>query len=78
MVGSYRKEDVLFVVSALSDGLFDSEKDGRALSKTIGDYFVYSDMEAETDNECDMWILSLLLIYWHSEWNLNFRLPLTT
>ena len=67
MVGSNRKQDVLFVVSVLFDGLFDSEEDGRASSKTIGDYFAYSEMKAETDNECDMRILSLLLIYWHSE-----------
>ena len=67
MAGSNRKEDVLFAVSALSDGLFDSEEDRRALSETIGDYFAYSDTEAETDNECGMRILSLVLIYWYSE-----------
>ena len=66
MAGSNRK-DVLFAVSALSDGLFDSEEDRRALSETIGDYFAYSDTEAETENECGMRILSLLLIYWYSE-----------
>ena len=59
MAVSKRKEDVLFAVSALSDGLFDNEEDIRAYSETIGDYFAYSDTEAETDTECGMRNLTL-------------------
>ena len=56
MVGSSRKEDILFTVSALSNGLYDNEEDRHA---TIGDAFLYSNTEAEMDNECNMHILSL-------------------
>ena len=53
MVGSRRKEDVLFAVSALSNGLFD------AYSETFGDYFMYSNTEAEMDTECGIHNLTL-------------------
>lgn len=44
--------DILFAVSALSDGLFNSEEDIRAYTEVIEDYFADSETEAETDNEC--------------------------
>ena len=56
MVGSRRKEDVLFAVSALSDGLFDNNE---AYSETFGDYFMYSNTEAEMDTECGIHNLTL-------------------
>ena len=59
MAGSKRKEDVLFAVSALSDGLFDNDEDIRTYSETIRDYFAHSDTVAETDTECGMHNLTL-------------------
>ena len=46
------KREVLFAVSALSDGLFNSEEDIHAYMEVIEDYFVDSETEAEMDNEC--------------------------
>ena len=51
MAGPGRKGDVLFAVTALSDGMFDDE-DTRAYTQVIEDYFADSETEAETDNEC--------------------------
>ena len=68
MVGSNRKEGILLAVSVLSNGLFDSENDRCTLSKTIEDYLVYSNTEAETHHGCGTQILPLLLIYWNSEY----------
>lgn len=52
MAVSSKKGDVLFAVGALSDGLFDSADDIRAYTQVIKDYFVDSEMDTETDNEC--------------------------
>ena len=51
MAAGNKRGDVLFAVSALSDGLFNSE-DIRAYTEVIEDYFADSETEAETDNEC--------------------------
>ena len=58
MAGSSRKGDVLFAVSALSDGIFNGE-DIRAYTEVIEDYFADSETEAETDNECGRRPLSI-------------------
>lgn len=52
MAAGNKRGDVLFAVSALSDGLFNSEEDIRAYTEVIEDYFADSETEAETDNEC--------------------------
>ena len=52
MAATSKKEDVLFAVSALSDGLFDRDEDLRAYTQVIEDYFADSETEGDTDNEC--------------------------
>ena len=51
MAASLRKADVLFAVSALSDGYFDNDEDRRAYAEVIGDYFAESGDETEADTE---------------------------
>ena len=51
MAASLRKADILFAVSALSDGYFDSDEDRRAYADIIGDYFAESEDEMEVDTE---------------------------
>ena len=51
MAASLRKADVLFAVSALSDGYFDNDEDRRAYAEVIGDYFAESGDEMEADTE---------------------------
>lgn len=51
MAASLRKADVLFAVSALSDGYFDNEEDRPAYMEVIEDYFAASGDETEADTE---------------------------
>ena len=51
MVASLRKANVLFSVSALSDGYFDNDKERHAYAEVIGDYFAESGDETEADTE---------------------------
>ena len=51
MAASLRKADVLFAVSALSDGYFDIDKDRHAYAVVIGDYFAESEDETKADTE---------------------------
>ena len=53
MAASLRKADVLFAVSALSEGYFDNNEDRHAYTQLIEDYFAESgdETEAETENE---------------------------
>ena len=50
------KADVLFAVSALSEGYLDNNEDRHAYTQLIEDYFAESgnETEAETDNEDGM------------------------
>ena len=53
MAASLKKADVLFAVSALSDGFFDNNEDRHAYTQVIEEYFADSgdETEAETENE---------------------------
>ena len=51
IAASLRKADILFAVSALSDGYFDNDKDRCVYAEVIGDYFVESGDETEADTE---------------------------
>ena len=51
MAASLRKADILFAVSALSDGYFDNDEDRRTYVEVIGDYFAASGDEMEVDTE---------------------------
>ena len=53
MVASLKKADVLFAVSALSDGFFDNNEDRHTYTQVIEEYFADSgdETEAETENE---------------------------
>ena len=65
MAASLRKADVLFAVSALSDGYFDSEDNRSAYTEVIGNYFAESGDETEADTEYEKknrWYVSLLRI----------------
>ena len=51
MAASLKKVDVLFAVSALSDGFFNNNEDRHTYTQVIEEYFVDSGDEAETENE---------------------------
>ena len=53
MAASLKKADVLFAVSALSDGFFDNNEDRHTYTQVIEEYFVDSGdkTEVETENE---------------------------
>jgi len=64
MVASLRKADVLFAVSALSEGYFDNNEDRRVYMQLVEEYFVESrnEMEADTENENGMCRIPRILI----------------
>ena len=45
--GGWQERDVLFAVSVLSNGFFESQQDARAYTVVIEDYFA----DSETDTE---------------------------
>ena len=64
MAASLRKADVLFAVSALSEGYFDNNEDRCAYTQLVEEYFVESgdEMEADTENEDGMRRIPRILI----------------
>lgn len=50
MAASLRKADVLFAVSALSEGYFNDSEDRRAYAQLIEDYFADSGDETEAED----------------------------
>ena len=42
----------MFAVDALSNFLFECDENVHAYTQVIEDYFVDSEMEGDTDNEC--------------------------
>jgi len=51
MAASLRKADVLFAVSAPSEGYFDNNEDRHAYTQLVEEYFAESGDETEADTE---------------------------